>query len=209
MIHAADMNNIDTLLSNLYPWSYFIVGIGVMIENAGIPVPGETIMLTASILSAAGRLDPYLVIVSGATGAVIGDNIGYWIGKIGGRRLIETVSKRLSYVNQAEKYTEKFFNKHGGKTVFFARFITGVRIFAGPVAGASLMDFKKFFLYNALGAIVWACTIVFGVMYLGNVYRQYVRDYIDADFVIYGLLCIVLLFITYRMIRRFRESNKK
>lgn len=209
MLNYGGMNYIDDLLSNLYPWSYFIVGIGVMIENAGIPVPGETIMLAAAVLSASGKLDPNLVIISGATGAIIGDNIGYWIGRFGGRKLIEYASKKMPYAGNAVKYTEQFFNKYGGITVFLARFITGIRIFAGPVAGASLMGFKRFFLYNTLGAIVWACTIVFGTMYIGSVYMEYIRDYMDADLVIYGLLFIVLLFITYRVIRRLRGVKKK
>ncbi|MCL4557073.1 MAG: DedA family protein [Deltaproteobacteria bacterium] len=234
------MNTIDTLLYDLYPWSYAIIGMGVMIENAGIPVPGEAIMLAAGILSASHRLDPCLVIISGAGGAVIGDNIGYWLGRFGGRRLIDYAAKRISYAGGAARpagkdgdpgpapaglahlsrplmsrlsaglrRTERFFDRHGGKTVFFARFITGVRIFAGPIAGISMMDFKKFFLYNTLGAVVWANTIVLGIMYLGSVYRQYIRDYMDADVAIYGLLLIVLLLISFRAIKRLRRPDNR
>ncbi len=199
------MNDLDILLSNLYPWSYFIIGAGVMIENTGIPVPGETIMIAASLLSSTGRLDPYIVIASGATGAIIGDNIGYWIGRIGGRSIIDRVSKKFSYAEKALQVTEKFFKKYGGVTVFLARFITGARIFAGPFAGVSLMDFKKFFMFNASGAIVWACTLVFGIMHLGKVYIKYIKGYEYADYIIYGLLFLILLFFTYKTIEKIRD----
>lgn len=185
------MNDLDILLSNLYPWSYLIIGAGVMIENAGIPVPGETIMVAASILSSTGRLDPYVVIFSGATGAIIGDNIGYWAGRIGGRKILDRFSEKFSYVEKTVKITEKYFIKYGGVTVLLARFVTGVRIFAGPFAGASLMDFKRFFFFNAVGAILWASVLVFGIMHLGHMYIKYIKDYQYAGYIIYGLLFVV------------------
>lgn len=198
------MNNLDSLLFDLYPWSYFIIGLGVMVENAGIPVPGETIMITASILSAGGKLDPYLVAISGATGAIIGDNIGYWVGKIGGRKLFIRLSKSFPYIDRAMKTTEKFFSHYGGITVFIARFIAGIRIFAGPVAGISIMDFKKFFLFNATGAIVWACVLVFGIMHIGKLYITYIKDYQYADYILYSLLFVVLIFISYKIIKKIK-----
>lgn len=202
------MNDLEVLLSGLYPWSYLIVGAGVMIENAGIPVPGETIMVAASILSAAGGLNPYLVLASGAAGAVFGDNIGYWIGRRGGRKLVDRLSRNLPSVKPAINRTELFFKRYGGVTVFFARFITGIRIFAGPVAGVSLMGFKRFFFYNAAGALVWAGTLVFGIMYMGSVYRNYLQDYTYADYVIYGLLFVVLLFIAYKTVQKLRTPDR-
>ncbi|MGB9736500.1 MAG: DedA family protein [bacterium] len=198
------MPDLDTVLFDLYPWSYFIIGLGVMIENAGIPVPGETIMIAASILSAAGKFDPYLVAISGATGAIIGDNMGYWLGKIGGRKLFKRLSNHFPYIDKTMKNTEMFFKRYGGITVFLARFIAGVRIFAGPVAGISLMEFKKFFLFNATGAIVWASVLVFGIMHLGRFYIKYIKDYQYADYALYGLLCVVLLFLAYKTIKKIR-----
>jgi membrane protein DedA with SNARE-associated domain len=199
------MNDLDILLSNLYPWSYLIIGAGVMIENAGIPVPGETIMVAASILSSTGRLDPYIVIFSGATGAIIGDNIGYWAGRLGGRKILDRLSEKFSYAEKAVQRTEKFFKKYGGVTVLLARFITGVRIFAGLFAGVFLMDFKRFFFFNAIGAILWASVLVFGIMHLGHMYIKYIKDYQYANYIIYGLLVVVLLFITYRIIKKMRS----
>ncbi len=199
------MNDLDILLSNVYPWSYLIIGLGIMIENAGVPIPGETMMIAASILSSTGRLDPYIVMVSGATGAIIGDNIGYWVGRIGGRKILDRVSKKFSYAEKAVQSTEKFFKKYGGVTVLLARFITGVRIFAGPFAGVSLMDFKRFFIFNAIGAILWASVLVFGIMHLGHMSIKYIKDYQYANYIIYGLLVVVLLFITYRIIKKMRS----
>ncbi len=203
-VYTEIMNELDALLSNLYPWSYLIIGAGVMIENAGIPIPGETMMIAASILSSTGRLDPYSVIASGATGAIIGDNIGYWIGRIGGRKLLVRVSNKFTYAEHAVKITEKYFKNYGGVTILLARFITGVRIFAGPLAGVASMDFKRFFVFNAIGAIVWASVLVFGIMYLGTMYMTYIKDYQYANYIIYGLLFLVLLSITYRIVKKMR-----
>lgn len=199
------MNDLDYLLQTLYPWSYVFIGLGVMIENMGVPVPGETIMVASAILAVSGRLNPYLVIISGAAGAVIGDNIGYWLGRIGGRRIVNRLSLKFQYINKAVGSTEKFFKKYGGATVFFARFIAGVRIFAGPFAGLSLMDFKRFFIYNATGAIIWSCTVVLVISYLGKFYYTYVQDYEYANYVIYGIIFIILIYITYSIIKKLKN----
>jgi membrane protein DedA with SNARE-associated domain len=162
-------------------------------------------MVAASILSSTGRLDPYIVIFSGATGAIIGDNIGYWAGRLGGRKILDRLSEKFSYAEKAVQRTEKFFKKYGGVTVLLARFITGVRIFAGLFAGVFLMDFKRFFFFNAIGAILWASVLVFGIMHLGHMYIKYIKDYQYANYIIYGLLVVVLLFITYRIIKKMRS----
>ena len=203
-VYTEIMNELDALLSNLYPWSYLIIGAGVMIENAGIPIPGETMMIAASILSSTGRLDPYSVIASGATGAIIGDNIGYWAGRVGGRKLLDRISEKFSFVEYALKRTENYFKIYGAVTVLLARFVTGIRIFAGPLAGVAGMDFKRFFVFNAVGAIVWAGVLVFGIMYLGTMYTSYIKDYEYANYIIYGLLALVLLFITVKILRKMR-----
>ncbi len=199
------MNNFGNLLLNSYPWSYLLISLGVMVENAGIPVPGEIIMLTAGFLAYMGKLDPYLVIISGIIGAVIGDNIGYWAGRIGGRKLIIRISRKLHFIEKVVSRTEQYFKRYGGITVLLARFITGVRVFAGPIAGVSLMNFKKFFIYNIVGAVVWASTIVLGIMYLGGVYTQYIKDYEYADYIIYGLLFIILLLLIYKAVKKIKN----
>ncbi len=175
-----------------------------MIENAGIPLPGETMMIAASVLAARGQLDPYLVIASGTTGAVIGDNAGYWIGRIGGRKLFDRVAGKFSSVDRGMRITEKYFHSYGGITVLLARFIAGVRVFAGPLAGISLMDFKRFLFFNTVGALVWAGVLVFGIRHLGTVYAKYIRGYENANAVICGLLFAMLILLTYRMIKKLR-----
>lgn len=199
------MSTVDALLSNVYPWSYIIIGAGVMIENVGIPVPGETMMIAASVLAATGRLDPYLVIASGTTGAIIGDNAGYWIGRIGGRKLLTRVSQKFPSADRGIKTTEKFFQTYGGITVLLARFVAGVRIFAGPLAGISMMDFKRFFFFNTVGAITWAGVLVFGIMNLGAMYTKYIKDYENASVIICGLFFVLLILITFRMIQKMRD----
>ena len=105
-----------------------------MLETAGLPLPGETILLLSGVAASTGRIDPWIAIAVGSAAAIIGDNIGYAIGRYGGRRLV----MRLAHIGRIEKslaWGEQFFARHGGKTVFLARWIFGLRIFGAWIAG--------------------------------------------------------------------------
>lgn len=141
-------------------WGYWAVLGGLLAENAGVPLPGETILIYASFLAYQhGHLHLQWVIVVGIVAATMGDNIGYFIGRRGGRSLLE----RWKYVFRVDdadiRAGEEFLNRRGMIAIFFARFIAGMRIVAGPLAGVLCMEWKRFLLANAAGAVVWVTTI--------------------------------------------------
>ncbi len=133
----------------------------VAIESAGVPVPGETALVAAAVLARPEHHAYSLtsVIVVGAAGAIVGDNVGYWLGRVGGRQLIRRVGFVRRYAERALPPSERFFKKHGGKTVFFARFVAVLRVTAAWLAGISRMRWWQFFAWNAAGGIVWATGI--------------------------------------------------
>jgi membrane protein DedA with SNARE-associated domain len=128
-------------------------------ESAGLPVPGETSILVAGALASKGTLDLPLVIVVAALAAIIGDNIGYLIGRFLLRRLVTGPGRFAPRLEHHVKQGESFFAQHGGKTVFFGRWLPVLRITAAWLAGAHHMPWPRFFLFNAAGGIGWAVTI--------------------------------------------------
>jgi membrane-associated protein len=166
-----------------YPLLFLIV----MGESSGVPLPGETALITASILASRGKLQIEPVIVLAAAGAIVGDNIGYLIGRKGGRWLLERPGRFYRQRRQVLETGEPFFKRHGPKAVFLGRFILGLRVWASWLAGATRMNWRSFVLWNALGGICWA--IVIGVLsyYLGHAAGDAVKT-----FGLYGLAAAVL-----------------
>ena len=145
-------------------WGYLAVFLGIMLENAGIPVPGETIIVIASVFAGQKILRVELVYAAVVTGAILGDNIGYWIGLKGGRPLLYRLA-RIGHVSEAQlEATEAQFRRHSDWAVFVGRFIALLRIFAGPLAGMVHMPWPRFFFFNAAGAVIWAAVVV-GIAY--------------------------------------------
>ena len=128
-------------------------------ECAGLPLPGETALLTAGVLAGAGRLSLPLVIVVAVFAAVAGDTLGYWLGRRGGRAILKIRGPLLAFRERALEHGERFFERHGSKTVFLGRFVPGVRVVAAVLAGASAMPWPRFAVYNLSGAFVWAATV--------------------------------------------------
>lgn len=147
---------------------YITVAIVLLLENAGLPVPGETILVIASILAYKHDLSLPLIIVAGTIGATLGDNIGFFIGHRGGRPLLDRYSKTFRIKPATIAYGEQLFARYGAATVFFARFIAGMRVIAGPLAGVLRMHWKKFAIYNALGAATWVTVISTAGYYFGK-----------------------------------------
>src|SRR4051812_21846709 len=131
----------------------------VFAESAGAPVPGETALLTAGVLAGAGRLSLALVIGVAIAAAVMGDTMGYWIGRRGGRAVLLHRGPLTALRAHALERGEHFFERHGAKTVFLGRFVPGVRIVAAVLAGASAMPWPRFAMFNVGGAFVWAATV--------------------------------------------------
>jgi membrane-associated protein len=147
---------------------YPLLFVLVMSESSGVPVPGETALITAAVLASQGKLQIELVIGLAAAAAIVGDNIGYLIGRKGGRWLLE----RPGFMHQQRlrvlEVGEPFFERHGPKAVFFGRFLLGLRVWASWLAGATRMPWRSFLLWNALGGISWAIVIGLIAYYLGH-----------------------------------------
>ena len=140
-------------------YGYAVVVVGIFLENAGLPVPGETVLLAAAALAQFGRLSLWGVIPLAVVAAVLGDNLGFFIGRRGGRRLAERYGPSIGLTAKRLEQFDQFFASHGPKTVFVARFITGLRVFCAVLAGASGMAWTTFLTYNVSGAVVWACGV--------------------------------------------------
>jgi membrane protein DedA with SNARE-associated domain len=131
----------------------------VAVESAGVPLPGETALIAAGVLAAQGNYSIVTVIAVAATGAIVGDNAGYWLGRKGGRALLRRTPIVRNYFERALPPAERFFERHGSKTVFIARFVAILRVTSAWLAGISHMSWWKFLFWNAAGGIVWATVV--------------------------------------------------
>lgn len=143
-----------------YGYALLVVLIGL--ESFGIPLPGETALVTAAALAARGHLNIFLVVAAAAVGAIVGDNAGYWVGRKGGIALVRRYGRKVGLTETKLLRVHRFFEDHGPKTVFIGRFIALLRSWAAALAGVGEMPYPIFSMYNALGGIAWS--IVFGTL---------------------------------------------
>ena len=147
------------LLDLFAHYGYAAVFLGVFLENAGLPVPGETMVLAGGALAHAGSLSIGGVVATAIVAAICGDNVGFFIGRRGGRALAEQQGWRVGLTRSRLVLFDQFFLRYGPATVFIARFVTGLRVFCAVLAGASELSWPTFLFYNATGAVVWSTTI--------------------------------------------------
>jgi membrane protein DedA with SNARE-associated domain len=178
----------------------------VAAESAGVPLPGETALIAAAILAARGHYSIVEVIAVAAAAAIIGDNAGYWIGRTGGRALLERWGPVRRYAERALPPGERFFKKHGGKTVFIGRFVSVLRVTAAWLAGITHMPWWRFFLWNATGGIVWATLVSLLAYYFGKAAADAVQTY-----GLYALVAIVVVaavgFFVLRLLKKRMEPS--
>lgn len=141
----------------------------VFAESAGVPVPGETALVAAGLLAGSGHLSLPVVIVVAAVAAMLGDNLGYLLGRRGGRKMLMRDGRFAHHRRRAVETGDRFFGRYGAKTVFFGRWVSGVRIVAAVMAGASLMPWRTFLAYNALGALAWSATVAGIAAFVGPI----------------------------------------
>jgi membrane protein DedA with SNARE-associated domain len=166
-----------------YPLVVLLVGA----ESAGVPIPGETALITAAVLASQGKLEIVLVIALAAVGAIVGDNIGYLIGRKWGRWLLERPGLFHRQRLEVLAVGEPFFKRHGPKAVFFGRFLLGLRTWASWLAGGTRMPWRSFVLWNALGGISWATLIGMIGYLIGDSAGSALKD-----FGLYGVVAVVL-----------------
>jgi membrane protein DedA with SNARE-associated domain len=182
----------EMLRAALVHYGYWAVAFTLLLENAGVPMPGETVLLLASFLAySEHELQLPLVIVVGIVAATLGDNIGFALGRYSGRPLLERHRRFFHVSDSALARSERLFQQYGAFTIFFARFVFGMRIVAGPLAGVLRMPWKKFVAFNFLGALVWV-TAISGAGYLfGRHWERLLRDLKTFDVAI--AVAVILL----------------
>jgi membrane protein DedA with SNARE-associated domain len=156
-VEALDQAALQDLLRQ---WGYGVIFLAMLLENAGVPLPGETVTLLGGYAAGSGQLQVFGVMAAAATGAILGDNLGYWVGRRAGWGLILRVGRWLRQSpEQLERLREQFL-RHANASVLMGRFVAVLRVVAGPMAGAVGMPYRRFFLFNALGAVLWAGSMV-------------------------------------------------
>jgi len=182
---------------------YPLLGVVVGMEALGIPLPGETAVIFGGLAAASGRLSIVLVILVAAAGAIIGDNIGFEIGRRGGRALLERPGRFYEERQRVLKIGDPFFERHGAKAVFFGRWIAGLRVWASWLAGASSMRWRTFFVYNALGGATWATSVALAAYYGGNGVKSVISQIgIYAIIVVGAVVALAIGYFVWRRRRR-------
>ena len=158
---------------------YLLVGLVIGVESLGIPLPGEIILVSSALLSSQGHVNPWIVGACATAGAIVGDSIGYAIGRRGGRPLLEKLGRRFpKHFSAGHVATaEASFERWGMWAVFFGRFVALLRIFAGPLAGVLRMPYWKFLIANVLGGIGWAGGTTAVIYYVGVVAEPWLKRF--------------------------------
>ncbi len=179
---------------------------GLLLENSGVPVPGETILIVASVVAYnTHELRLPWIIVIGTVAATTGDNIGYWIGRAGGRPLLERWKRFFHVKRQHIAIGEALIEKHGPVAIFFARFVTGARVIAGPLAGILHMHWPRFALFNFLGAVTWVSVIAGVAFAFGSQLDRLLAFMREANWAILAMIAVAVVFwVAYRRWRATR-----
>ena len=195
----------DWIIDLFERYGYWVVFVGVFLENAGVPVPGETALLAGAALAHFGGLSLPWVIATAIAGATLGDNLGFWVGRRGGRALAERYGRRVRADAAPAEQFDRFFERHGGRTVFIARFITGLRVFGAVLAGASGLRWPTFLFYNATGALVWATAVGIAGYLLGESWDVLERWIGRSSLIALAAVSVVIIVAVVRARRR-KES---
>jgi len=197
----AALLNVDHLVRVAgYPLLFVLV----MGESSGVPIPGETALITAAVLASKGKLHIELVIPLAAAAAIVGDNIGYVIGRKGGRWLLERPGRFQRQRHEVLAVGEPFFERHGPKAVFFGRFLLGLRVWASWLAGATRMHWRSFLFWNAAGGICWATAVGLIAYFLG----QSATNALET-FGLYGLIAALVAIASALLLRRRHRARAK
>lgn len=188
-------------------YGYWTVAVVLLLENAGIPLPGETTLLFAAFLAfSEHRLTLWGIIIVGVIACTIGDNLGYWIGYRGGRPLLDRQRRIFRISEENLGRGEQFFVRYGSVTVLFARFVFGMRIIAGPLAGVLKMPWKKFVLFNFLGAVLWV-SVVASLGYLFGSRWEWLMTELEEFQIVLAAIAVVVLLFLWRRERRKRVAR--
>jgi membrane protein DedA with SNARE-associated domain len=206
MFHAATTD----LQHFLMTYGYWAVFVFVAIESIGIPFPGETMLLVAAIdAGSTHQLSIVLVILAATCGAILGDNLGFWIGREGGYRLLRRYGRYIGFNERRVKLGLYLFRKHGGKIVFFGRFVAVLRAWAAFLAGVNWMQWSRFLLFNALGGVIWATLYGLGGYFLGEEIHRLTGPVGIVTIVLAVLIIIASLIFVRRQEKQLEEKAEK
>jgi len=195
-MHYTIFHSLRTFVAD---YGYWAVALALLCENAGIPVPGETALLIASFLAfSEHKLHLGWIIVVATCAATLGDNLGYAIGYFGGRPLLDRYQSILRIPQRTLKNGEALFERYGAAAIFFARFVIGMRVFAGPLAGVLRMRWRAFVVFNFLGATVWVSVIASAGYLFGRHWRNLVRGMQRFNIAALIVALMVILFLWWR-----------
>lgn len=162
-----ELLSLESLQQLLQTWGYGVIFAAMLLENAGLPLPGETVTLLGGYAAGSGQLQVFGVLGAAIAGAMLGDNLGYWVGRRAGWPLIVRVGRLLGQSPEQLERLRQGFQRHAGKSVLLGRFVAVLRVVAGPMAGAVHMPYRRFLICNMAGAVLWASTMV-GLAWLGG-----------------------------------------
>jgi membrane protein DedA with SNARE-associated domain len=178
---------------------YWTLAITLLLENAGIPLPGETMLLFASFLAFQHHeLNLGLIILVGTLACMLGDNLGYLIGFHGGRPLLHRYQRVFRVSDQKIERGEKLFERFGPVTVFFARFVFGMRVIAGPLAGVLRMPWRRFALFNFLGAAVWVTVISCVGYFFGQHWQRLLQIVSRVNAAVFIVAALIIAYLWWR-----------
>jgi membrane protein DedA with SNARE-associated domain len=199
---------LHTLEPTLDNYGYLAVAGFVLVEDFGVPVPGETILILGAVYAGTGRLNILLVALIGFLAAALGDNIGFAIGHLGGRRLVERFGRYILLTPERLQKATDFFERHGGKIVVVARFIEGLRQANGIIAGITGMHWAKFLAFNALGAALWVAVWTsvgyFSGSHINTIYNAASRY---STYLAVAVAVLILAYIARRLWKRRHRST--
>jgi len=190
---------LDFLCGAVVQYGYWAVGGALLLENTGVPVPGETILLLASFLASSEHdLRLSWIMVVGTIAATLGDNLGFALGHHGGRPLLARYQSFFRIQKSTIERGERLFARFGAATIFFARFVFGMRIIAGPLAGVLRMPWRRFAIFNFLGAFVWVSVISCVGYLFGRHWDKLERGMKPFDLVVAIVVVLIALFLWWR-----------
>jgi membrane protein DedA with SNARE-associated domain len=183
--------SLETIQQLAHDYGYWAVFLGILLENLGVPLPGETITIAGGFLAGSGELNYWFVLGSAIAGATVGGNLGYAIGRYGGWPMLLKLGQFFRFREEQLFDLKEQFSKNAAKAVFLGRFIALLRIFASPLAGIAEMPFWQFSLFNVLGAASWASVMVSLSYFLGQVVSLEKLVGWAAQFAVFALLLAV------------------
>ena len=199
--------SLENIQNIAHEYGYWAIFLGILLENLGIPLPGETVTIVGGFLAGSNELNYWLVLSDATVGAVIGGTCGYWIGRIGGLSLLVRLAGVFRISEAKIVNIKEQFSENTAKTVFFGRFLALLRIFAAPLAGIAEMPFGKFMMYNLAGAMAWASVMVTLAFFAGRIVslQQLVTWVSQFAFLALGILLAVILIPLWLESRQVKE----